>query len=137
MAVPSPAPSVAPTPPNKVSFRLGIAESLQYSDMAQVPYPLPAISEADDLTSTTRSTAENIRQAASLQDFIASKQLKTLGALPEAVSHPASTLFQSYVEEGIPVSTGPPWPRAALDEAIRNGPHASACALDMVCLIWG
>ena len=105
--------------------------------MAQVPYPLPAISEADDLTLTARSTAEDTRQAASLQDFIASKQLRTLWALLEAVSHTAATLFQSHVEEGIPVSTGPPRSKADLDEAIRNGPHASACALDMVRLIWG
>ena len=32
---------------------------------------------------------------------------------------------------------GPPWSRAPLDEATRNKPHASACALDMVHFIWG
>ena len=41
------------------------------------------------------------------------------------------------MEEGIPVNTGPPWSRKALDEAIHNGPHASACAPDMVSFIRG
>ena len=49
----------------------------------------------------------------------------------------SATLLQSYVEEGIPVNTGPPWLRKALDEAIYNGPHASACAPDMVSFIRG
>ena len=47
------------------------------------------------------------------------------------------TLFQSYIEEGIPISMVPPWFRSDLDEAIRNGPHASACAPDMVRFIRG
>ena len=83
------------------------------------------------------TTAKEIRQSASLEAFIASKQRSTLGALPELVTHPAATLLQSYVEEGIPITTGPPCLRRALDEAIRNGPHASACAPDMVRFIQG
>ena len=97
----------------------------------------PALSEVDYLASTARTTATEIRQAAPLEDFIASKQQITLGALSEAVTHPAATLLQSYVEEGIPVNTGPPWSRKALNEAIHNGPHASACAPDMVRFIRG
>ena len=76
-----------------------------------------------------------IRQSESLQAFIDSEQRRTLGAISEAVSHPAATLLQSYVEEGIPANIGPLWSRAALGEKIRNGPHASACALDMVSFI--
>ena len=56
-----------------------------------------------------RDTAEEICQAASLQDFISSKKRIILGALLEAVSQPAATLLQYYVEEGIPTSTGPTW----------------------------
>ena len=55
----------------------------------------------------------------------------------EEVAHPAATLLQSYVEEGIPATTGPPWSKTALDEAILNGPHASVCAPDMVNFIRG
>ena len=90
--------SVAPTPLTRVSFGPVILEALPYGDLSQAPYPLPDISEADELASTTRTTAEDICQAASLQSFIASKQRSTLGALPEAVTHPAATLLQSYVE---------------------------------------
>ena len=69
-------------------------------------------------------TAVNIYQAASLQAFIASKQQTTLGAVLEAVSHPASTFLQSYVKEGIPANTGPQWLREALEKVINNRPHA-------------
>ena len=48
-----------------------------------------------------------------------------------------ATLFQSYVKEDIPATTGRPWLRTTLDEAIWNGPHASACAPDMVSFIQG
>ena len=58
-----------------------------------------------------------IRQAASLQAFIAFKQRSTLGALPEVVTHPVANLLQSYMEEGIPATTGLPWLRMALDKA--------------------
>ena len=37
-----------------------------------------------------------------------------------AVTHLAATLLQSYVEEGIPVNTDPPWSIKTLDEAIHN-----------------
>ena len=99
--------------------------------------PPPAISEVDNLASTARTTTEEIFQADSLQAFLASKQQITLGALPEAVTHPAATLLQSYVEEDIPTTAGPPWSKTALDEAIRNRPHAPACAPDMVIFIRG
>ena len=62
--------------------------------------------------------------------------MKNLRGLPEAVSNPAATLLQSYMEEGIPANTGPLWSRSTLDEAIKNGPHAPACAPYMVSLIW-
>ena len=84
---------VAPTPPTGVSFGSGIIDALTYANQPQVPYPTPAISKADELTSTARTTAKEIRQAASLQALIASKQQSTLGALPEAVTHPAATLL--------------------------------------------
>ena len=96
-----------------------------------------AISKADDIASTARITTEEIRQAASLQTYIYSKQQRILGALQEAITHPVATLFQSYVKEDIPATTGLPWLRTTLDEAIWNGPHASACAPDMVSFIQG
>ena len=126
---------VAPTPPTSVSFGPGILEALSYVDLPQAPYPPPVISEVDDLASTARTVAEEIRQKASLQALIASKQRSTLGALPATVTHPSATLLQSYVEEGIPAYTDLPWSRTALDEAIHYGPHASACAPDMVIII--
>ena len=58
-----------------------------------------------------------------------------MGELPYAIYHPTSALLQSYVEEGIPASTGTTWSRAALDEAIKNGPHASAYTPEMVGFI--
>ena len=97
-AVPALAPSVSYTPPSNVSFGTGIAEDLPYEFMAKAPYPPPAISKLYDLAATARATAEDIFQALSLQDFIASKQRGTLGALLEAVLHPAATLLQYYVE---------------------------------------
>ena len=104
--------------------------------MAQAPYPPLDISEADDFVVTGRANAEDILQALSLQDFIASKQQVTLGVLPEAVYHPTATPLQSCPEEGISFGTGPPWSRAYLGKTAKNGPHASACAPDMVHFIW-
>ena len=43
-----------------------------------------------------------------LQASIASKQLRTLEALPEAVSNPMATLLQYYLDEGIPANKGSP-----------------------------
>ena len=57
--------------------------------------------------------------------------------ITDEVTHPAATLLQSYVEEGIPATTGTPWSRTALDEDIQNGLHESACAPDMVIFIQG
>ena len=91
--VPDPDPSIAPNPLNSVSFGLGIAKALPYADIVQETYPTPAISEAGDLASTTRDTTKDIHQAASFQDFVASKQQRNSLALPETVSHPAATLI--------------------------------------------
>ena len=40
--------------------------------------------------------------------------------LPEAVTHPASTLLQSYVGEGIPATKGPPCLRTSLVSFIQG-----------------
>ena len=58
----APAAHVVPTPPTRVSFGPGTLEALPYADVPQAPYPPSAISEADDLASTTRTTAKEIRQ---------------------------------------------------------------------------
>ena len=110
---------------------------MTYAELLQAPSPPLDISKSYDLAFTAKNTSKDIRQAASLQAFIDSKKKITLGALPEAVTHPAATLLQSYVEEGIPDTIGPLWLRTALDEAIQNGQHASACAPDMVSFILG
>ena len=94
----APDPPVYPTPLTSVFFGPGILEALPYADLPQSPYPPPVINKADYLASTERTTAEDIRQAASLWAFIDSKQRITLGALPEAFTRPAATLMQSYVE---------------------------------------
>ena len=133
----APALPSALTPLTIVSYVPGILEAMPYADLPQAPSPPLSISEADDFVSTARTTAKEIRQAVSLQDFFVAKQQITLGALPEVVTHPAAILLQSYLEEGIPFTTGLLWSRRALDEAIHNGPHASACAPDMVSFIWG
>ena len=116
----APDPPLSPAPPTSVSFGPGILEALPYADLPQEPYPPPDITKADELASIARNTADEIRHEASLQVFITSKQRSTLGPLPEAVTHPAATFLQSYVEEGMPATTGPPWSRTDLDEAIRN-----------------
>ena len=134
-AIPAPAPPIYPPPPTSVSFGPVTLEDLTYANLPQVPYPPPAIYEVDDLALTARTTAEEIRQAALLQAFLAPNQRRTLGALPETVTHPEDTLLQYYAEEGIPADTGPPWSRTALDEANRNNMQASVCALDMVRFI--
>ena len=55
--------------------------------------------------------------------------------LPEVVTYQAAIFIQFYVEKVLPDTTGTPWLRTALDEAIRNRLHASACAPDMVKFI--
>ena len=64
-------------------------------DITQALYPPPYISKADELAAAVRDTAVDICKAESLQAFIASKQQRTLGVLPEAVSQPAATLLKS------------------------------------------
>ena len=137
MSVPALDPPVTPTPLTSVYLRLGIIVAPPYADIVQAPYPPPSIYKAGDLELTARDNGVDIRQATSLRDFISYKQRRTLGALPEAVSHPAATLLWSYMEEGIPANIGPPWLRSTLDETISNGLHVSACAPDMVSFIQG
>ena len=79
----------------------------------------------------------DIRQAGFSQAFIYSKKRRNLGALREAVSQSAATLLHSYLEEGIPSNTCPPWSRLALDKAIKNGTHLSAYTLGMIIFIRG
>ena len=76
----------------------------------------------------------DIHQAVPIQAFVASKQQRTLGVLPESVSHPVTTLLHSFMEEGIPDNTVPPWSSSALGEAIRNRTHGSACPPYMISL---
>ena len=92
------------TPLSDVYFLPVIHEALLYANLTQANYPLPAAQEADYLASTAKSTTEAILRAPSLLVFIVSQQQRTLGVLPEAVSHPAAYLLQSYTEEGIPAS---------------------------------
>ena len=110
-----------------MTFGPGIAEALPYATTAQAPYPPPVDSPTDDLAALAKATAREILEAPSLLSFLASKQRKTLGGLPEGVKHPASALLHKYVEEGIPANTGPPWSPEALETAISKGPYALAC----------
>ena len=105
--------------------------------MAQAPYPPPAAPSVDDLEATALSTTEDIHHAPYLLAFIASRQRGTPGTLLSAVSHLAAALLQSYTEEGTPVRIGPPWLREALENAIQNGPHASACTQETIGFIQG
>ena len=61
----------------------------------------------------------------------------TLGYLTEGVTHPSADLICSYVEEGIPVHTGPPWSLQDLETAISKGGHSSACDLEMTAFVQG
>ena len=79
----------------------------------------------DDLKATAKATTKEILSAPSLLLFLASKQRKTLGGLPEGVRHTAADLLRTYVEEGIPVHTGPPWLNQLLETAISKGLHTS------------
>ena len=72
LSILTPAPRVAPAPPTSFYFGTGILETLPYANLPQAPYPPPTISEADDLTSTVRTTADDVCQASSLQVFLAS-----------------------------------------------------------------
>ena len=102
---------------------------------AQAPYPPPVDSTTDDLAATDKATAREILEALSLMSFLASKQRKILGGLPEGVKHPAADLLREYVEKGIPAHTGPPWSLEALETAISKGPHASACNSEITSFI--
>ena len=54
-----------------------------------------------------------------------------------AVFHTAASFLKSYVEEVIPVITGPPFLQEALKDSIKNGLHASAFTPDMVGFVLG
>ena len=69
--------------------------------------------------------------------FLASKQRKTLGGLPEGETHPAADLLRAYAEEGITAHTGPPWSLHALETAISKGTHTSDCNPDRTAFIRG
>ena len=105
--------------------------------MAQATYPPPVATSRDDLAATAKSTSRELHLAPSLLVFLASKQRKTLGTLPEAAWHPEASLLNSYIEEGIPVHTVPPWSIRALETAIVKVPHSSACTPEMAAFIWG
>ena len=90
-------------------FGPGIAEALPYTTTAQAPYPPPVDSQTDDVSATSKATAREILNAPSLLLVLTSKQRNTLGGLPKRVKHPVADLLQTYVEEGIPAHTGPPW----------------------------
>ena len=104
--------------------------------MSQAPYPPPEVPSADDLAETAKATTEDIHYANSLLIFIDLQKQGVLGMLPAEVLHPGA-LLQSYIEEGIRVIIGPPWSREDMENAINNGPHASAYTPEMVGFIRG
>ena len=77
--------------------------------MAQAPYPLPVDSLTENLVATAKATAREIITAPSLLLFLISKQMHTLGGLPNGVKHPDTALIQIYVEEVILDHMDPPW----------------------------
>ena len=80
---------------------------------------------------------EALRQAPSLTAFISSRQRITLGALSEAVLHPAAPLLQEYLEQVIPVHTGPAWLQRSLKRDIVKRTHASSYTPQMKAYISG
>ena len=93
--------------------------------MAQTPYPPSVNPLTENLAAMAKATSREILNTPSLLSFLASKQRKTLGGLPEGVRYPAAALLQTYVDEVIPDHTGPPWSPQALETAISKSPHAS------------
>ena len=71
----------------------------------------------------------------SLTAFIDYRQWGTLGVLPVVVQHLSESIFRYYAEEGIPVHTGLPWTKQALEKVIPKGTHTSTCTPDMVAFI--
>ena len=53
------------------------------------------------------------------------------------MKHPDAALLHTYVEEGIPAHTKPPWSPEVLDIAISKVPYASACNPEMTSFIRG
>ena len=70
---------------------------LPYVKMSQSPYPPLAELPFFNLTSMSKTMAEELACAPSLIDFIASRQQSTLGVLLEEFQHPATALLQNYV----------------------------------------
>ena len=91
--------------PDSVNFGLGIEEALPYAAMAQATYRSPVATTMDELADTSKEIARELHSTPSLLAFLASKQRKTLGTLPEVVRHPAAALLHSYSEEVIQVHT--------------------------------
>ena len=87
--------------PDSVKFGPGIEEALPYTTMAHAAYPPPAATLRDDLAATAKATTMELHCASSFIAFLASKQRKTLGNLPEVFEHLEAALLYSYVEEGI------------------------------------
>ena len=83
-----------------------------------------------------KATARELNGAPFLLEFLASKQRKTLVNLPKEVKHMSASLLHFYVEEGIPVHTGPPWSNQELETAISKWNHASACTPEIIRFIW-
>ena len=134
----APAYLTLPAPrPDSVTFGPGVAEALPYATISQVPYPPPVASPTNDLVATANATAREILNAPSLLSLLASKRRNTLGGLPNGVKHPAAALLRTYVEEGIPDHTGPPWSPEALETSISKGTHASAYTPEMISFIQG
>ena len=78
-----------------------------------------------------KATTRELYCAPSLLAFLASKERKILGTMPEVVVHPAADLITSYVEQGISVHTGKLWSIQVLDNSVSKGSHAWACTPEM------
>ena len=103
-------------------------EVLLYDGMVQAPYPPLLDPPENNLVAMSKATSKENTRTPSLMAFVPSRQHGAFRVLPEAVLYPEAAHLQTCVEEGILVHTGPPWPMQALDHAISNGPHASACS---------
>ena len=132
----APLPSPAPRR-SSLTFGLGISEALPYATTAQAPYPPSVAPLTYDLETTAKGTAREVLSTPSLLSLLSSKQRKTLGGLPKGVTLLSAYLLQSYVEDSIPVQTGPPWSPQALETAISKGQHASACTPGMTAFVQG
>ena len=83
--------------PDSTQFGLGIEEAMPYSAMVQVTYPPPAATLRDNLAAIAKATARELHCVPYLLAFLAPKQRKMLGTLPEAAGHQAAALIHYYV----------------------------------------